>query len=70
MTQRYVPLARAPRAWQSEGGDYWAERPTIAVWETERAPVDTGLLDASGTRLYRVNDPEPIGFRPRKGPAA
>jgi hypothetical protein len=39
--------------------------PTATVFETDAAPQPTGLLDASGTPLYRTIDREPIGFRVR-----
>lgn len=42
-----------------------AERPTLTVYEAAPEPQDTGVLDANGTRLYRVEDREPIGFRVR-----
>jgi hypothetical protein len=32
------------------------------VHEADRKPVDTGLLDASGTKLYRVEPANPFGF--------
>lgn len=63
MTQRYVALARPPKLWRTEDGEFWAERPTLTVWESDPAPIDTGLLDASGTRLYRTPDRQPMGFR-------
>lgn len=38
------------------------ERQTISVYETDNEPIDTGLLDANGDRLFRVTEREPIGF--------
>lgn len=35
---------------------------THTVHEPDCQPIRTGLLDANGAPLYRVNDPEPIGF--------
>jgi hypothetical protein len=32
------------------------------VYEDEDKPADTGLLDADGTKIYRVRDRQPIGF--------
>lgn len=44
-------------------------QPTCTVWEQEAAPVNTRLLDQTGTPLYRMPDRMPIGFvsKPRKG---
>lgn len=65
MPVRYVPMPKAPpKAWASMELDY-GDRPTMTVYEDAREPQDTGLLDAAGVRLFRVNDPEPMGFRPR-----
>lgn len=65
MPVRYVPMPKAPaRAWTSMEIDY-GDRPTMTVYEDAREPQDTGLLDAAGVRLFRVNEPEPIGFRGR-----
>lgn len=64
MADRYFPMARAPRAWASEQNG-WQERPTITVFEPERGPRDTGLLDANGVKLYASEEREPIGFRVR-----
>ena len=33
------------------------------VYEAERCPIDTGLVDHLGRPLYRINDRDPIGFR-------
>ena len=68
MPTRYVALTRRPspvRSWDLEPED---ERQSIAitVHEPERNPVDTGILDQHGTTIYRVDEPEPIGFRSRK----
>jgi hypothetical protein len=48
-----------PRA---DWDDLEAVRLDIQVYEPERLPVDTGLLDANGVRLWRVDDRPPIGF--------
>ena len=42
--------------------------PSCTVWETEKAPVDTGLVDVHGVTLYRMPDVQPLGFvaRPKK----
>lgn len=58
MTRRYVTR---PHAWVS-ATSVPEQLPSVTVWEDEGRPVDTGLLDASGTKLWRVEDREPIGF--------
>jgi hypothetical protein len=35
--------------------------PEFTIWEPEhRGPIDTGLLDAEGKKIYRAR--QPIGF--------
>jgi len=38
--------------------------PCLVVYEDD-SPEPTGLLDAQGNELYRVDEREPIGFRVR-----
>lgn len=59
---RYVTLAKPPKGWASEP-HVPEDRPNCTVYEAEREPRDTGLLDASGVRLFAVEDREPIGFQ-------
>jgi hypothetical protein len=59
---RYVALSAPPRAWDSETHS-WAERPTCQVVEADPTPQATGLLDASGTPLYRLPNRVPMGFQ-------
>lgn len=59
-TDRYVALPKPPRGYSfSEWGE---AHPTMQVLENDRAPVDTGLLDAQGVRLFRVSETVPVGF--------
>ena len=37
----------------------------VTIFEPEPCPIDTGVLDANGVRIYRVEDRDPIGFRIR-----
>jgi hypothetical protein len=60
MKRRYVTLSR-PRMDEDEIWNTEIER-NLTVYERERQPQETGLLDKHGTRLYAINDPEPIGF--------
>ena len=60
---RYVSMPTEPvtaREWweQADGSQYLAR----TVHEEDGKPVDTGLLDASGKKLFRVEDRLPIGF--------
>ena len=59
---RYV--TRPTRA--DDGGDL-IMRTTITVYEEAPEAVDTGLLDASGAKLYRVPYRAPIGFKVVRG---
>lgn len=45
-----------------DGDDSEPVVPDLTVFEKDIKPVDTGLLDETGTKLYRVEDREPIGF--------
>lgn len=40
--------------------------PTMTVHDTERQPIDTGLVDAHGVPLFRMPDHRPMGFQPNK----
>lgn len=40
-------------------------RETITVIEEDRDPIDTGLFDHTGGRIYRIRDTVPMGYRPR-----
>lgn len=47
----------------------WAEGCAMTadvVIEADRAPQETGLLDAHGDPLYRVHETVPFGFRSGK----
>lgn len=58
----YVALSRRPRAWVSET-DIPQDRPTCTVWIGDDEPIDTGLVTAHGTSIFRVVDRQPIGFK-------
>lgn len=49
------------RAWSSDTHTP-EDRPSCTVYEAEDAPIDTGLLDANGTPLYRLPERRRIGF--------
>ena len=58
---RYVAIGGGvrPRAdWESEE----AHLVGTQVHEADDSPIDTGLLDARGVRLYRVREKIPFGF--------
>ena len=61
-TTKYVAISRS---WRSEDTEGWQDRPTVQVVESESAPIKTGLLDANGTPLYRIQDRVPLGFHIR-----
>ena len=62
MRYKYVAMTRPPRSdiyYEGEGGTFI---PQMIVYEAHDDPKETGLLDASGTKLYRVPQKEKIGF--------
>lgn len=70
MTRRYIVR---PRGWldpsiSDNGMDAPAPSPTVTVWERERGPQRTGLLDQFGNDLFAVDDMEPVGFVPASKP--
>jgi hypothetical protein len=60
MTVRYVTMSSTCEWWEpAKATDFLAR----VVYEPEpRAPVKTGLLDASGTPIYRLEDRQSAGF--------
>ena len=58
---RYVAIHKPVRA-----SDSWEDQPPIAaattVYESEEGPIDTGLIDVTGTKLYRVKDRVKMGY--------
>lgn len=60
---RYVALTARPRAWASDQ-EVMAERPNCMVHEADKSPEAIGVLDATGTPIYRVRDAIKMGFTP------
>jgi hypothetical protein len=56
-----VYRAIAPRLWVS-ATDAPEGRPTCDVYEPDRSPVDTGIVDAHGVSIFRCQAPRVIGF--------
>jgi hypothetical protein len=56
---RYVAIIPRPT---SCDGDECALIVGTTVYEADREPTKTGLLDATGTPLFRVEDKAPFGF--------
>jgi hypothetical protein len=63
MKPRYEAMAKPPRAWVS-ATNIPEPLPTITVWAQDDSPRETGLVTAQGVPIYRVQDREPIGFKP------
>lgn len=62
MTRRYIPAPRARRI-RAEWDDDVPLPLVIHVTEpADRTPQPTGLYDANGVELYRVDEREPVGF--------
>ena len=68
MTRRYIPAPRARRvrAWWEHEDPNSEDRPltpSLSVHEpADTDPQPTGLYDANGVELYRVDEREPVGF--------
>lgn len=62
MTARYISIP-CPKAYGDDGSLYEVEM-SITVREQPIDPIYTGLLDAHGVPLFRVEDRAPIGFDP------
>ncbi len=56
---RYRPIAGS---WDSDLGCDIHMPDSCEVHETDKMPQYTGLLDASGTRLYRIPPTVKVGF--------
>jgi hypothetical protein len=56
---RYVAI---PTLWASETHVPDA-RPSCEVFESDPAPIHTGLLTSDGAPIYRVQDRVPLGFQ-------
>ncbi|OIN06092.1 hypothetical protein BFS86_19495 [Shewanella algae] len=52
------PVPNANDEWEARAQDFIPR----TIVEQENAPVDTGLLNADGVKLYRMEDRAPIGF--------
>lgn len=40
--------------------------PPLTVYEEAQEPIDTGIIDATGTKIFRRAERMPIGFHLRK----
>jgi hypothetical protein len=58
MTRRYVTMWSPVGEWTSEPNGI----ATMDVFEAERAPQPTGLLDRFGRPLMAIEDRPPMGF--------
>ena len=61
--QKYIS-GRGVKSGFDEWG-YYDDRSSIEVFESGNRPVDTGLLDVHGDRIFRAIERQPIGFRVR-----
>ena len=61
MSQKYVAIR--PRAY---GDSLYEAEMNITVHETPLEPIHTGLLDAQGVPLYRIQERHPLGFQPNR----
>lgn len=66
-----MPVYRAIRKSRTTADDedeLWIDQPrTLTVHQPHDEPVDTGLIDAAGTPLYRMPDERVIGFQRERG---
>lgn len=58
MTRRYVTLWSPVGEWTSEPQG----SATMEVFEQDRSPRQTGLLDKHGHEIFAVDDRQPVGF--------
>jgi hypothetical protein len=71
MTTRYTTLPglkpAAPRAsyYDSAVDDYIHMPDSVTIFEQDNAPVYSGLLNASGEALYKVEEKVKLGFHIR-----
>ena len=56
-----MPYVAIPRSFVSET-HVPEQRPTMQVHEDDRAPINTGLVDANGVAIYRVPETVTFGF--------
>ena len=70
--QRYITLPVKPQIarlrasyYDYSVGDNVLMPDSCTVMETDKSPFETGLLDATGTPLYRVPETVKIGFHLR-----
>lgn len=52
-----------PKGWTTDADEYTTERPSCTVYETDNAPIRTGVLERDGNELFRRIVRNPIGFR-------
>jgi hypothetical protein len=66
MTVRYTA------AWFDDDTPYLQSRDkpititTISIYQPEKLAFDTGLLDRNGSKIWRIEEHDPIGFHPVK----
>lgn len=60
MTTKYV--TRPARLCEDEWAEPRPGRSEIMVHEPENEPIRTGLYDVHGGELWRIEEPEPIGY--------
>jgi len=53
----------APSAY---GDSLYEAEMSITVHEQQVEPIHTGLLDAQGVPLYRIQERHPLGFQPHR----
>ncbi len=58
---RYIALKQPPKATWQEDRPVTVDS-SMTIYEADDTPLDTGLLNADGTRLYKVPDQKKIGY--------
>lgn len=58
MRVRYVAVSPIAEGWWDKG----PLLPTVNVFESDVPPKDTGLLNSNGTKLYRIQERDQVGF--------
>ena len=60
--KRYFTLQRRPSSWDDYHAGSSNTPPNLTVYDRERVPRETGLLDSNGHKIMTDDAPEPIGF--------
>ncbi len=58
----YSAIPSKAAYWDDSVGAYVYAPASVQVFEADKSPICTGLLDAQGTPLYRIPETVKLGF--------